>query len=117
MTNEALRDRRNDFLPSQCCTAALDQLQAMVGFISTIDIQVNAGCGIQINNLKSQCLQKRCRAVRTRHGDIDAVSDICEPVDKVFGGAACADAQYQLIGGVSPQCVYGRLATLSFRAF
>ena len=55
-TNEALRDRRNDFLPGQCCTAALDQLQAMVGFISTNDIQVNAGCGIQINNRKSQCL-------------------------------------------------------------
>ena len=76
-------DRRNDFLPSQCCTTALNQLQAMVGFISTIDIQVNAGCGIQIQQLDikfasaSSCAVEqmswiRMTSIRRR------ISDICE---------------------------------------
>ena len=55
--NKLIRRAGDDLFTGQGSAAAFDQLPVVVDFVCTIHVYVDAGCGVEIDDLYAVCLK------------------------------------------------------------
>ena len=108
--DEGLGHRGHDFLPGEGSAAAFDQFQPFVGFIGSVDVELQLADGIQFVNRNAVAFQPLGGGFGAGHGTVKVVANFRQHIDKEVGSAAGAntyDAVLVQMRADMVQCGFG----------
>ena len=90
-TDKLFRHRRNNFFSSQCRTPALDELQVLIGFVRTIDVNGDSAGAIEVINRNAEFLESPGRLVGAGHGAGNSMFDFSQLCNEEVGSGSGAN--------------------------
>ena len=94
--DEGLGNRGHDFFPGQRGTAAFDQFQAVVGFVSAVHIELQFSGTVKVVNRDAVAFQTLGGGLRAGNGAVKLGLEFREHVDEEIGRATSAHTDHAL---------------------
>ncbi|MNJ60612.1 hypothetical protein D3C77_563570 [compost metagenome] len=86
--HERLGHRGDDFFPGQRGAAALDQFQAVIGFVGAVDVELQFADRIQVVDRNAMVFQALGGGFRAGHGAVEVLLVTGQGIDEEVGGGA-----------------------------